>query len=356
MSVFDTAVKRNKLYVDSQLCQDAATAIGAGTNASLSKEHTHIVLQVTGAGVGTIIPEISAAGSNWFTKPIMNMETGELAIEIDCSTVTTWIMEVTGMEAFRARISAYTSGSITANAYMQSGGGGDASWMAETSLITVTNQDSTAATDNGTQTKINRRYGLLYLLITEAGVATITPESTLAGSNWFTQPMTNLETGEVVASIDCSSVGSYVAVCNGALAFRARISAYTSGNVTANSYLVRSGQPDWSMILDDMRTAMEAVQAAVEDADTGYTPLGSHQTDSTISSATTITPEANSREVHLQAFTQNVRYTTDGTTPTASVGLQIIAGDKEYIRVGDGAVIKVIEETTSASVQWQCYG
>lgn len=84
-------------------------------------------------------------------------------------------------------------------------------------------------------------------------------------------------------------------------------------------------------------------------------PLGSHSTDATISSATTITPETNADYVAIQAFTNAVRYTLDGTTPTASVGFRIAANDSDVVSVGPNTVIKVIEETASASVQWQSF-
>jgi len=84
-------------------------------------------------------------------------------------------------------------------------------------------------------------------------------------------------------------------------------------------------------------------------------PIGAHTTDSTISAATTITPEANSDYVVIQAFTQAVRYTLDGTTPTATTGFRIAAADSDILSIGPNTLIKVIEETASASVQWQCF-
>lgn len=82
-------------------------------------------------------------------------------------------------------------------------------------------------------------------------------------------------------------------------------------------------------------------------------PIGSHTTDTTISAATTITPATGADYVVLQAFTQAVRYTVDGTTPTASVGFRIAANDSDVIPVGPNTVLQVIEETATASVQWQ---
>ena len=81
--------------------------------------------------------------------------------------------------------------------------------------------------------------------------------------------------------------------------------------------------------------------------------LGSHTTDATISASTTITPHADANALLLQAFTNNIRYTLDGTTPTASTGFQLAAGEVLLIDLHSSMTIKIIEETASASAQWQ---
>lgn len=82
--------------------------------------------------------------------------------------------------------------------------------------------------------------------------------------------------------------------------------------------------------------------------------VGSHTTDSTISASTTITPAAGANAVLIQAYTNNIRYTLDGTTPTATTGFLLEAGKQVVIDYpASGMTIKVIEETASASVQWQ---
>lgn len=82
--------------------------------------------------------------------------------------------------------------------------------------------------------------------------------------------------------------------------------------------------------------------------------VGSHTQNSTLSSAQTITMSAGTTKLLIQAFTQNVRYTLDGTTPTASKGFRLTAGnDPTMIPVITGQTIKLIEETTSASIEYQ---
>jgi len=88
-----------------------------------------------------------------------------------------------------------------------------------------------------------------------------------------------------------------------------------------------------------------------------FSPLGAHSSGATISSATTLTPATGATKLLVQALTKNVRFTLDGTAPTASLGFQIVAGDPPVvIPVGNGTVIKVIEESATASLQYQWGG
>lgn len=85
-----------------------------------------------------------------------------------------------------------------------------------------------------------------------------------------------------------------------------------------------------------------------------FRPLGSHNSGATISSATTLTPTAGATKLLIQALTQNVRFTLDGTVPTASLGFQILAAAAPIVVPIDSAtVIKVIQETATASLQYQ---
>lgn len=85
-----------------------------------------------------------------------------------------------------------------------------------------------------------------------------------------------------------------------------------------------------------------------------FNPVSGHVQDATISGATTLTPEVGSNKLLIQAFTNNVRYTLDGTNPTASLGFQLKADDPPLvIPIGPGTVVKVIEETVSASIDFQ---
>lgn len=83
-----------------------------------------------------------------------------------------------------------------------------------------------------------------------------------------------------------------------------------------------------------------------------YGVVGSHTANSSLSSAVTLTRPAGAQRIMIQAFTQNVRFTLDGTTPTASTGFRLDVGTYLVIPF-TGTAIKIIEETASASVQYQ---
>lgn len=86
----------------------------------------------------------------------------------------------------------------------------------------------------------------------------------------------------------------------------------------------------------------------------GFNPLGTHSSGATINVALVLTIPAGAGKVMMQALTQNVRYTLDGTTPTATLGYQLKAADPPVIlALGPRTVITVIEELATASLQYQ---
>lgn len=83
-------------------------------------------------------------------------------------------------------------------------------------------------------------------------------------------------------------------------------------------------------------------------------PLGAHSSGANIAAATSLTAPARATKLIIQALTQNVRFTLDGTTPTAILGFQIRAGDPPFtIPVAPGVTVKVIQEAATASLQYQ---
>jgi len=82
-------------------------------------------------------------------------------------------------------------------------------------------------------------------------------------------------------------------------------------------------------------------------------PVGTHGTNSSLGTAVALTRPGGAYLLLIQAQSQNLRYTLDGTTPTASVGFQLFAGDTATILVGAGMAITVIQETAGATITYQ---
>ena len=86
-------------------------------------------------------------------------------------------------------------------------------------------------------------------------------------------------------------------------------------------------------------------------------PVGAHTTNSSLSAAVTLTQPYGANRILLQAFTQNVRLlfteATSTDVPTATKGFRLLAGERIDLSVSTGVLLKVIEETASASIQYQ---
>lgn len=86
-----------------------------------------------------------------------------------------------------------------------------------------------------------------------------------------------------------------------------------------------------------------------------FANVGTHQTDTTISSATVLTLPSGANGVLLQCTGQNVRYTLDGTTPTSTVGFVLVANASPVLITfpNDDTVVTVIESAASGAIQFQ---
>lgn len=94
----------------------------------------------------------------------------------------------------------------------------------------TTMQDGATGTGNGTSLSVTG-FGGAAIQLSGTFVATVTFEGTANGSDWVSLPAQNVATGAVATT--ASSAGVYVVSTLGLSDVRARISAYTSGNVTA---------------------------------------------------------------------------------------------------------------------------
>lgn len=87
---------------------------------------------------------------------------------------------------------------------------------------------------------------------------------------------------------------------------------------------------------------------------TSIAAVGSHTRNASLSSAVSLAVPATANVLQIQAETQNVRYTLDGTTPTSTVGFLLYAGMEQYmIAVPVNGTVKIIEVTSGGVVNYQ---
>ena len=98
------------MYGTREAIQSAETATGDGELFNATK-FAHAVLQVTGTFVGTITFEGSVNGADWIAIQVHNLTNG--AVSTTTTTIGLYGCSLAGLGDVRARISAYTSGSIT---------------------------------------------------------------------------------------------------------------------------------------------------------------------------------------------------------------------------------------------------
>ncbi len=85
-------------------------------------------------------------------------------------------------------------------------------------------------------------------------------------------------------------------------------------------------------------------------------PLG-HQQITSLGSAVALTVPAGAQRALMSATGQNVRLRDDGTNPTTSVGIRIVAGTwHPFLYEGDLAAVRVIQEAASATLDVAYYG
>lgn len=87
-----------------------------------------------------------------------------------------------------------------------------------------------------------------------------------------------------------------------------------------------------------------------------FSPVGSHNDGLVISAAVPLVNPPGATKLLIQALDQNVRFTLDGSAPTASRGFQLKAGDPPVIiPISGNTTVQVIQESATADLQYQ-YG
>lgn len=91
-----------------------------------------------------------------------------------------------------------------------------------------------------------------------------------------------------------------------------------------------------------------------QDMLSSFEPVGTHVTNTDISTAAVLTPATGATKLLIQTVGADIRYTLDGTVPTVASGFQLKADDTPImIAVGFGVIVTVIEEGTAAVLEYQ---
>lgn len=103
----------DKTMVFNETLQSGATATGNGTAMSVGGLAT-VGLAVEGITTATVTIEGSIDGTNYYAVLAYNPTAGSVASAVTADGI--WIVPVAGLDKLRARVSAYTSGTIVVTA------------------------------------------------------------------------------------------------------------------------------------------------------------------------------------------------------------------------------------------------
>lgn len=100
-------------YVFEKTMHAAATATGTGEVLDAREGgFSAAAMQVSGTFVGTVTFEATVDGTNWVAMRCVNLGTGDIATTATAPGIYQ-LQDAHGLHKVRARISAYTSGSIS---------------------------------------------------------------------------------------------------------------------------------------------------------------------------------------------------------------------------------------------------
>lgn len=120
-------------------------------------------------------------------------------------------------------------------------------------VIQTTMQNGVSATGNGTVLNTSNQ-SFSVIDVQGTFVATVTFEATIDGTNFFAIPVVRISDGTL--STTTTSAGQFAFRCAGYQSVRARVSAYTSGSITAIGRAVASGQGHHSISVANTPTVV----------------------------------------------------------------------------------------------------
>lgn len=357
---------------------NAATANANGTILSLATSEYPIasvslhVRCLSGDGGGVIYPEARGAGAfgTYTRMRAWDHHNNQWVTEIPSSaSARIYTVPVANVEQFIARLAGYTSGEWTVMSWAST-----VPFVAPETLddyisqITAldaitetTHHSAVTANANGTERvfDLTRPINTVTVGVTgTSGGATITAEIRGPDSNnWTAARAWDVANNQWVTELDGSAnVLMYIIPVGQTSRFRVKIADYTAGTWTVKSWASSApfvAPQNIEPHVASSALSLAAIQTAVEDSTTHHTPVGSHGTTVTLTSAVEIVPYLGATKLIMQAFGGAVRYRLDGVDPTASTGFRIAENEQVTIPLAAGATVRVIQESGAATVQYQ---
>lgn len=85
-----------------------------------------------------------------------------------------------------------------------------------------------------------------------------------------------------------------------------------------------------------------------------YVTVGAHTQNASLGGIVSIPVPEGANGLLVQAITQNIRYTLDGSGPTPTKGFRLTAGnDPILIPLTEGKAVKFTQETATATLEYQ---
>lgn len=207
-----------------------------------------IIIHNTGTFNLSVAAQFSNDNVNWVSVLGQTLTAAGTAPTTNLNTTNTIFKVPVSGKFFRYRTTAYTSGIITGNVYISVNDINDFGSRNNTISGTVTTTGTATITAGnvqvtGTGSVLNAtpianttvgQYDVATLALTGTWIATLIAEGSNDGTNWFSIPVQLINSLSALPQINITANGLYKVPLQ-FNSFRLRVSAYTSGTVSANA-------------------------------------------------------------------------------------------------------------------------